>query len=679
NHLKVDVVASVRTDPVLGQSRVIGSHILAPTKSFLIRTISIDSDGLRYSTRIPMRVFTRSKTPLLPGEVIALSGALSLSKDRKFAANLQSNGQIQLIRAAPWYQQLAGSIRRHFREVNKRLTGDSGALIPGLVIGDTSLENQGFVSQMKRVGLTHLTAVSGENFAIVAGFLLWVMQWLVRSYRKRIIVTGIFLAGFIVLVRPSPSVLRASVMTAVLLIARSRGERSSPLPALGLAIAVLLLFDPFQSVDPGFALSVSATAGILILAPVIEEKLESRRWVSLLSIPLSATIFCTPIIIGMTGQLSLMSIPANLLVGTVVGPITVVGFVSALIAWPIPGVAFLLVKLINPISEWVVLVARFLSKVPVLVVPKSFMGAGIFLIGLWIFFRKRKAFFVLGLVIALISYSIHAFTWPGRDWVFVNCDVGQGDGAVINLGAGQGIVLDTGPDPTLMDRCLAQLGITKIALLVLTHFHADHVMGLAGVLHGRKVGHVWVSNLNQPLVEYQLTLHLLNGLPLTVVHQGQSVDFDAPGEHIHILVLWPLESVTKFAALPGDGSTINNASIALTITINNFRIFAGGDIEPEAQQAVLESGLVSKVDLLKVSHHGSAYQYLPLMDALSPRLAVISVGKGNSYGHPSPQTISTLRSRGIVVLRTDVDGAVAIDPALRIRTRKREWWQISWG
>ena len=158
-----------------------------------------------------------------------------------------------------------------------------------------------------------------------------------------------------------------------------------------------------------------------------------------------------------------------------------------------------------------------------------------------------------------------------------------------------------------------------------------------------------------------------------------SVDFDAPGEHIHILVLWPLESVTKFAALPGDGSTINNASIALTITINNFRIFAGGDIEPEAQQAVLESGLVSKVDLLKVSHHGSAYQYLPLMDALSPRLAVISVGKGNSYGHPSPQTISTLRSRGIVVLRTDVDGAVAIDPALRIRTRKREWWQISWG
>ena len=679
NHAKVEILGSVTSDPVIGHSKVIGSHILSPSTSFLVRSISITSGLEKYSTRIPIRVFTRNNHSFVPGEVIDLSGTLSLSKDRKVAANLQSNGQVLRVRQAPWYQSLAGSIRSNFRKVDQRLVGDSGALIPGLVIGDTSLENQDFANQMKRVGLTHLTAVSGENFAIVAGFLLWLMQWILSSYRKRLIVTGIFLAGFIILVRPSPSVLRASVMTAALLMARARGERSSPIASLGLAIGLLLLFDPFQSVDPGFALSVAATAGILILAPKLEAKFELGRWGAMLAIPIAATIFCTPIIIGMTGQVSLISIPANLLVGAVVGPITIIGFVAALISGFLPGIAFLLLKVVNPISEWVVLIARYLSKFPVLQIPKSLLGAGFFLLVVLLFRRSRKILLILVLTLSVTFYAIHAFTWPIKDWIFANCDVGQGDGAAINLGDGKAIVLDTGPDPTLMDRCLKNLGITSIPLLVLTHFHADHVMGLSGAMHNRKVGQVWVSNLNEPFIEYQMTKKLLSGLPTEVVHQGEAVEFATTKRRIRIQVLWPLETVQKFSALPGDGSTINNASIALLITINNFTIFAGGDIEPEAQQAVLESGLVKKVDVLKVSHHGSAYQYLPLLDALAPRIAVISVGTGNSYGHPSPQTISALRARGIVVLRTDTDGAVAIDPSFRIRTKKRDWWQISWG
>ena len=131
--------------------------------------------------------------------------------------------------------------------------------------------------------------------------------------------------------------------------------------------------------------------------------------------------------------------------------------------------------------------------------------------------------------------------------------------------------------------------------------------------------------------------------------------------------------------MPGDGSSINNSSVALDITVGNLRIFAGGDIEPPAQEAMMASSDIQPVDILKVSHHGSAYQFLPLMDRLHPKVALISVGLGNSYGHPSPKTIAALTSRGIKVYRTDLDGAISVDPTLKIRTKKSEWWNISWG
>ena len=135
--------------------------------------------------------------------------------------------------------------------------GDAGALIPGMVLGDTSKQSAQFKDQMKRSGLTHLVAVSGANFAIVSSFVLWCMQFLIRSTRYRMIATAIALTCFIALVRPSPSVLRAAAMAAVLLSAHATKRKTDSLPALGFAIAAVVLADPWQSRDAGFALSVS--------------------------------------------------------------------------------------------------------------------------------------------------------------------------------------------------------------------------------------------------------------------------------------------------------------------------------------------------------------------------------------------------------------------------------------
>ena len=166
---------------------------------------------------------------------------------------------------------------------------------------------------------------------------------------------------------------------------------------------------------------------------------------------------------------------------------------------------------------------------------------------------------------------------------------------------------------------------------------------------------------------------------MQIVHQGSEVEFDSPRGRVNIKVLWPRLVPENFAALPGDGSSINNSSVALVITIGKLRIFDPGDLEPPAQEALLNSNQLNQVDILKVAHHGSAYQFLPLLDRLHPKLALISVGVGNSYGHPAPSTIAALTSRGIRVRRTDLDGAISVDSALRIRTKKNDWWNISWG
>jgi competence protein ComEC len=148
---------------------------------------------------------------------------------------------------------------------------------------------------------------------------------------------------------------------------------------------------------------------------------------------------------------------------------------------------------------------------------------------------------------------------------------------------------------------------------------------------------------------------------------------------VKIQVLWPRQSFDSYQVLPGDGSSINNSSIALLISVNNLKIFATGDIEPPVQEEIFRSNRLTEVDILKVPHHGSAYQFAPLLEQVHPKISLISVGVGNKYGHPALKTISLLRNLGSRVLRTDQDGAISVDPSLSIRTKKSDWWDISWG
>jgi competence protein ComEC len=653
----IDVTAQLATDPVLSAPKVSGSHFALRNYSFIARAQYVGTGGKNFEMRIPIRIVTPNEIvkDLLPGQKIHFRGTAVASKEARVAALVFVKGEIEVrTEASRWARGLA-SIRNGLR-VNSG-DGDAGALIPGMVLGDTSKQSVEFKSDMRRSGLAHLVAVSGANFAIVSAFVLWIMQFFIRSIRWRLGATAIFLASFIALVRPSPSVLRAAAMAAVLLIAKGSKRPSDSLPALGFAIAAVVIADPWQARDAGFALSVLATAGLLLFAPRIVAWLSKyipKLISEALAPPIAATIFCSPVLIAISGYLAPMSVIANLLAAPAVAPITIVGFISALVSPIAPFVTRILIYVIHFPAAFIAWIAQWASQFPVVQMSSAILLGSLVL--LWFARTLLQAHWKKYVAIALcfVLFFTWITRWPGSDWSVANCDIGQGDSSVINLGNHQAIVIDVGPDAALEDACLKALGIKEIPLLILSHFHADHVEGLPGLLKRRSVGQVWVSNNTDPIFESARVQSWLKGVPISVVTRGMQ----SAVSNVSIKVLWPLTTTQQFASNPGDGSAINNSSIAAMITTPDFSLFAAGDLEPPVQEILRAD--ITPVDIYKVCHHGSKYQDPEFMSLLSPAIAMISVGAGNTYGHPAPQTVAALTRLGARVVRTDTDGAIAI-------------------
>ncbi len=676
---EVSITAQLITDPNRTSPKVSGRNFVASNWSFLASAIELESSAGKYRLKIPIRVLSPAKNlnGLLPGHTISGRAVLVKSKEARVAALVLFHGEVKIETTASRWARSLGALRIGLR--NSTGDGDAGALIPGMVLGDTSKQTAEFKLAMKRSGLTHLVAVSGANFAIVSGFVLWLMQFIFRNRKYRIGATALSLIFFIALVRPSPSVLRAAAMAAVVLFAMSHRRAADSLPALGFAIAAVVIADPWQARDAGFALSVLATGGLLLAAPKIIALLQRfmpKKLAESLAPPIAAVLFCAPVLVALSGFLSPMSVIANLLAAPAVAPITVLGFIAALIHPFLPGIAGVLILIIRIPAAFIGFVAKWSASFSVLELGKGasgFIAIAVTAFCIWIFrtfFGKHRKVIAFVLVVLLIT-SNWITRFPGIDWQVGNCDIGQGDAMVINLGSHRGVVIDVGPDPQLIDKCLKQFRITQVSILILTHFHADHVEGLPGLLKGRSVGQVWVSPQIDPAFESDRVQSWLKEIPQIPVTAGFAAQIQSYRGAINFQAIWP-----KLGAQ----DTPNNSSIVMKINSADFSLLAAGDIEPIAQAQLVQQ--LNQVDLYKVAHHGSRYQDLDFMRALSPRISIISVGKGNTYGHPAPQTIAALSRIGSTVYRTDLDGALAINARrhqVKVRKSHRvfKFWQ--WG
>jgi competence protein ComEC len=256
-----------------------------------------------------------------------------------------------------------------------------------------------------------------------------------------------------------------------------------------------------------------------------------------------------------------------------------------------------------------------------------------------------------------------AKNWPMSNWQFVMCDVGQGDGLVLRDSTGKVLVVDVGPNGQLMNECLKKLGIGPIDVLMLTHFHADHVSGLELVKDSHQIRKVYLTWVEDPIYEVKRTKQLLKDLQIFQIKSGETISL---GE-IKIQCLWPTKIKMNLDSIP------NNASLVNLVTMKNASFLLTGDIEPPAQEAIQKLWKIPQVDVVKVPHHGSKFQDQNFPEWTKARLALISVGQENSYGHPSKLTLDLYRDSGMRVLSTDEVGSIAIgisaDDSIQVSTK----------
>jgi competence protein ComEC len=624
---------------------------------------------------------------LIPSTRVALTARFAMPDGPhrgREAAVLRAHTPPRVVAPPSVLQRAAARLREGLRAAVAPLPRDARTLLPGLVVGDTSALPPDLAAAFRATDLAHLTAVSGANLTIVLILLIGPPAIASRAERRGLaarlglplrwtaLLGAVLTAGFVLVCRPSPSVLRAAVCGLVTLLAISTGRRRSLLPALAAAVLLLVLYEPELARSYGFTLSVLATGSLLTLAPRWSEALRAHgvppRAAEALAAAAAAQAACGPVIVLLSGRVSLVAVPSNLLAEPAVGAATILGF-AALLAAPLAlPAARALAWLAGWPTQWIAAVARHGAALPGAEIawPGGGPGAALLVVVTgaavvcgrpllrrpWV--GAACALLLLFALLRPLPLPVPTGRWPPADWRFAMCDVGQGDALALSTGPGAAVVVDTGPDPALADRCLRDLRVTAIPLLILTHFHADHVDGLPGVLRGRRVAAIETSVLDEP-----------SGQAAEVRREAAAAGVPeiraAAGEERRIgplewRVLWPPPVA---AALPDDNP--NDASVALLVHAGGLTLLLMGDLEPPSQAELLaETPDLPRVDVLKVAHHGSPFQDPALFARVRPRLALISVGAGNQYGHPAPRTVGTLRALGAAVLRTDTDGPIAV-------------------
>ncbi|RUP83461.1 ComEC/Rec2 family competence protein [Kocuria sp. HSID17582] len=640
-------------------------------------------------------------------------------------------------------------LRTTVRQDLARIAGKHGAvsagLVPGMTVGDTSRLPDALAQSMKDTGLTHLTAVSGSNCALVMTLTGYAALTLGAGRRGCVLAGLAALAGFVVLVGPDPSVLRAGVMGALGGIAMLTGRPGVSLSALCAAVTGLVLVEPQLAIDYGFVLSVLATAGIVVSARPVTRLLATRLPAVLavcVAVPLVAQLWCGPVLLLLNPTLPLYSLPANMAASPLVPVVTVAGLLAVCVllaghlltpvlqllvpAAPEPAVftawertAGLPVGLASYPARLLGRIADTFARLPGAHLPWPPGPTGIALLtaatlvalaalhaldrrmrrpgptrgtvtsapaeppvpdAVWRVrareHRFRRRALAVTAALTLLALLVTAVVWwlrPAPQWESVVCDVGQGDAVLHRTGEHSAVLVDGGPDPRALQRCLHQADITHLDAVVATHDHDDHVAGLEGLTDVVDVDRIWYStaggalpdelaplaekatrpHVGDRLVAGSLTMEVLGPEPpaeTAPAHGSRDTQPRGPTRATHV-----------------SSDDENNASLLLHLTLTGphgtTTWLTGGDIEAEAytrDTRTLPGGTAPHVDVLKVSHHGARNGGTAIIHDTHPALAVISVGKDNSYGHPHPQTVQALQEVDAAVARTDESGSLWI-------------------
>jgi competence protein ComEC len=557
-------------------------------------------------------------------------------------------------------------------------------------------------------GLSHVVAISGWNIALIGAVIGSLLAALGLGRRRRTVAIVVTLGAFTLIAGGGASVVRAALMGGVALVARETGRPGTAAAALGIATWCLLLLDPAMATDIGFQLSVAATAGLLAWGSRLTRRLlgtrpgPARRWLAeSLGVSLAAQAATLPLVLFHFGRLSLVSPAANLMIAPVVAPAMLVASVClvagmvvgcgvpvlaaapfALVGWAalglmvgVAGVFAALPFASIELSPAVAILLAGASAVALAVVAWIGRGPADHLEAVVeparpvaaprVVSRRMGALAIIAVgATVLVGGGVLVRTLHREARLVITAlDVGQGDSILVEGPAGGRLLLDGGPDP---DRLLSVLDRhvppwdRRIDLVVLTHPHEDHVAGLAMLLARYRVAGIAENGMlgagpgddafRRRLAE--------SGIVTSRLEAGDRLTFDGIGAEVR----WPIRAEVP-AKAPSDGRRVNDTSVVLDLRYGERRFLLTGDIEDDVDPRLLASGIRGdrRLDVLKVAHHGSGTATSEAwLEALQPRVALVSAGTGNPYGHPAPRTIERLQAHGARVLRTDLDGDLEV-------------------
>lgn len=595
------------------------------------------------------------------------------------------------------------------------------ALLKGILLGEKAEFTKEQIDNFKISSLSHILAVSGMHIVYIIAGVIFILRFLGISKQKIHILTILVIIFFMFLTEFTPSVVRAGIMAILILLAFLFKRKSDVWINISMSSLIILISNPYLLLSLGYQLSYLATIGIILGMKVLsvyrKKKIYIKNEVDVLIenksikdnikklfidrlkeikqffidtviVCLSAQVFVFPIILLNFNTFSIYFLIANLLISPIIGIVIILGFVIILISYIFYPLALFLNFIEISILKYINIMTNLISnlpnsniylKTPYIISIIIYFSVILFFVGVYISERKvikRKLkkyskllikifkIFLVAYLVIILAIDLNIFNQNNIKIYFVN--VGQGDCTLIVTDKNKKILVDGGGSndenydvgknttlPYLLDR-----RIVNLDYVLISHFDSDHVQGLYAVLENIRVKNVIISKQKENSENYEKFLKIVKekNIKITVVKTGDKIILD---KELYIDILWPTQN------LEISDNPLNNNSIVAKLVYKEFSMLFTGDIEEEAENAILRQYSTNlsilQATILKVAHHGSkTSSSKQFLEAVKPKIAIIGVGKTNIFGHPADIVLERFKSKGIKIFRTDDDGEIII-------------------